>query len=478
MKPDEKVGQLSQGVTRVADTQAYAGPIRSGAAGSYILGLGTDDPAMRNALQEFAVKKSRLGIPLIFGFDTIHGLRTVFPIPFALSCAWDPALFEQLETVAAPESRAAGIDWVFGPMCDLAVDPRWGRVAETFGEDPFLASLYAAAGVRGLQGKSLSERDRVAACLKHFAGYSAAIGGRDYNRTDVPEFSMHNFFLAAFHAGVRAGAVSLMSAFNANDGIPSAANRFLLTEILRENWDFDGFVVSDWEGVYELIPWGFAPDEREAARLALSAGTDMEMVSTAYRDTLAAQVSDGRLPQVEIDKAFRRVLGVKFGLGLFERPFTDPELFLTAMLRPDAVALARDAAVRSCVLLKNDKLLPLAKSVKHIAMIGPLADDRNEMLGTWAGHGMPADVVTLAEGISSKLPGAEIEIVKGCGVLDTRRTRTLTDGKVVVDESGGDSRSATIEDAVRAGSSADVCVLAMGEPRGWTGENASRVRPT
>ena len=201
MTPDEKVGQLSQGVTRVADPQAYAQPIRSGAVGSYILGLSADDPAMRNALQEFAVEQSRLGIPLMFGFDTIHGLRTVFPIPLALSCAWDPALFERLETIAARESRAAGIDWVFGPMCDLARDPRWGRVAETFGEDPFLASLYAAAAVRGLQGQSLSDRDRVAACLKHFAGYSASVGGRDYNHTEVPEFSMRNFFLPAFHAG-------------------------------------------------------------------------------------------------------------------------------------------------------------------------------------------------------------------------------------------------------------------------------------
>ena len=476
MTPDEKVGQLSQGVTRVADPQAYAQPIRSGAVGSYILGLSADDPAMRNALQEFAVEQSRLGIPLMFGFDTIHGLRTVFPIPLALSCAWDPALFERLETIAARESRAAGIDWVFGPMCDLARDPRWGRVAETFGEDPFLASLYAAAAVRGLQGQSLSDRDRVAACLKHFAGYSASVGGRDYNHTEVPEFSMRNFFLPAFHAGVRAGAATLMSAFNANDGIPSAANRFLLTKVLRDEWKFTGLVVSDWEGVYELIPWGFAADGREAARMALNAGTDMEMVSTAYRDALPAQVSEGRVSQEEIDRSVRRVLAVKFELGLFEHPFADPEFFRTAMLRPDAVALAREAAARSCVLLKNDRLLPLSKSLKRIAVLGPFANDRDEMLGTWAGHGMPADVVTLAEGIRSRLAGAEVEIVQGCGILETQRTRTLTDGKVVVDETAGDSRSATIAEAVRASLSADVCVLALGEPRGWTGENASRAQ--
>ena len=472
----EKVGQLSQGVIRpaAADPQTHADPIRSGAVGSYILALGSDNPAVRNALQDIAVNKSRLGIPLVFGYDTIHGLRAVFPIPLAVSCAWDPALFEKLETIAAAESRAAGIDWVFGPMCDLARDPRWGRVAETFGEDPYLASLYAAAAVRGLQGKNLSEPNHVASCLKHFAGYSAAIGGRDYNSTDVPAFSMQNFFLPAFRAGVRAGAVSLMSAFNANDGIPSVANGFLLTDILRKTWDFKGFVVSDWEAISEQIPWGFAADEAEAARRALVAGTDMEMVSTTYRDTLAAQVSDGRLTESEIDEALRRILGVKFRLGLFERPFTDAESFRSAMLRPDAVALARDAAVRSCVLLKNDKMLPLAKSLKHIAIIGPMADDRKEMLGTWAAHGLPDDVITLAEGIKFKLSETEIEVVKGCNVLETGRTRTLNDGKVVADESGGDRDAATIEEAVQAGSRADVCILAIGEPRGWTGENASR----
>ena len=271
MTQAEKVGQLSQGVLRpgVADPNAYIQPIRSGAIGSYILSLGFDDPAARNALQEIATKQSRLGIPLIFGFDTIHGLRTVFPIPLAISCTWDPTLFEKLEAAAARESRAAGIDWVFGPMCDLARDPRWGRVAETFGEDPYLASLFAAAAVRGLQGQDPAAPDRVAACLKHFAGYSAAEGGRDYNHTNVPEFAMRNLFLPAFYAGVREGALSVMSAFNANDGIPSTASRFLLTQVLRDEWKFSGFVVSDWEAVYETIPWGFAADEAEAARRSL-----------------------------------------------------------------------------------------------------------------------------------------------------------------------------------------------------------------
>ncbi|HEY5743553.1 MAG TPA: glycoside hydrolase family 3 N-terminal domain-containing protein [Terrimicrobiaceae bacterium] len=480
MTPAEKAGQLTQGVVRpgAADPDAYAEPIRLGAIGSYILSLGSDDPAARNLLQEIAVKESRLGIPLIFGFDTIHGLRTVFPIPLAVSCAWDPELFEKLESVAARESRAAGIDWVFGPMCDLARDPRWGRGAETFGEDPYLASLYAAAAVRGLQGRDPSATDRVAACLKHFAGYSAAVGGRDYNHTEIPIFAMRNLFLPAFHAGVDAGVLTLMSAFNANDGIPSTASKFLLTQVLREEWGFSGFVVSDWEGVHETILWGLAADEEEAARMALEAGTDMEMVSNTYRDTLPAQIANGSLSGATLDTAVSRVLGVKFRLGLFENPFTDGELFRTTMLQPDALALAREAAIQSCVLLKNQQLLPLKKSLERIALIGPFADDRDEMLGTWAGHGRAADVITLAEGIRRKLPNAHIDLLQGCPILETQRTRTLTDGKVVIDTSASDSHTATIEDAVQAASSADVCVLALGEPRGWTGENASRARLT
>lgn len=476
----EKVGQLSQGVIRPgrADPRAHADLIRSGAIGSYILSLGSDDPTARNALQEIAIKHARLGIPLIFGFDTIHGFRTVFPIPLAVSCAWDPALFQELETVAARESRAAGIDWVFGPMSDLARDPRWGRVAETFGEDPYLASLYAAAAVRGLQGDDPSESDRVAACLKHFVGYSAAIGGRDYNHTEIPEFAMRNLFLPVFFAGVRQGALTLMSAFNANDGIPSTANKFLLTQVLREEWKFSGFVVSDWEAVLETIPWGYATDEAEAARVALEAGTDMEMVSSTYRDTLPTLVSEGRISEATIDESVRRVLGVKFRLGLFERPFTDADLFRSVMSQPHAVALAREAAARSCVLLKNENLLPLDKSLKRIALLGPLANDRDEMLGTWAEHGDAADVVTLAEGLRAKLPAAQVEVAGGCALIETQGTRTLTDGKVVIEETLDNRHTATIEEAVQAASRADVCILALGEPRGWTGENASRARLT
>lgn len=468
----EKIGQLTQGVVRPGGSEMTASIelIRSGRVGSYILELGLDDPTARNKLQEVAIKESRLGIPLIFGFDTIHGLRTVFPIPLAISCAWDPGLFQELQVIAARESRAAGIDWVFGPLCDLARDPRWGRVAETFGEDPYLASLYVTAGVRGLQGEDLSQPDRVAACLKHFVGYSAAIGGRDYNHTEIPVLAMRNFFLPAFYAGVRAGAATIMTAFNANDGIPSSTNRYLLTQVLRNEWKFSGFVVSDWEAVAETIPWGFAADEGSAAQTALEAGTDMEMVSATYRDTLANQVSAGRISQMIVDQSVRRVLATKFKLGLFERPLAEASAFRSVMLQTDAVNLARTAASRSCVLLKNDGLLPLAKSLKRIAVLGPLADDRDEMLGSWSGHGRATDVVTLAEGIRTKVLETEVEVVSGCPLLEP----PPTDGEVLVAETAMTTPISTIDDAVRAASAVDVCILALGEPRAWSGENSSR----
>jgi beta-glucosidase len=298
--------------------------------------------------------------------------------------------------------------------------------------------------------------------------YSAAIGGRDYNHTEIPLLAMRNFFLPAFYAGVRAGAATIMTAFNANDGIPSSTNPYLLTQVLRNEWKFSGFVVSDWEAVAETIHWGFAADEGSAAQMALEAGTDMEMVSTTYSDTLANQVSAGRISQKIVDQSVRRVLATKFKLGLFDRPLAEATAFRAVMLQTDAVNLARTAAARSCVLLKNDGLLPLAKSLKRIAVLGPLADDGDEMLGSWSGHGRATDVVTLPEGIRTKLPETEVEVVRGCPLLDT------TDGKVFVAETGLSTPSPTIDDAVRAASAADVCILALGEPRAWSGENSSR----
>ncbi len=479
---EEKVGQLSQGVIHTPEqAEAAIAEVRAGRLGAFILSappeIATD---LRNRLQQAAVNDSRLHVPLIFGADTIHGYRTTFPIPLALASAWDPALVERTQAVAARETRAVGIEWIFAPMCDLARDPRWGRVAETFGEDPYLGASLVAASVRGFQGTDPSAPDRAAATLKHFVGYSAVTGGRDYNATDITPFTLHNAYLPAFEAGVKAGALSVMSAFNATDGIPAVADHHLLTDVLRDTWKFSGFVVSDWEGVIEAIKWGYAANPAEAARFALTAGNDMEMVSHSYRDTLASQVADGSVPLAVVDEAVRRVLRVKLQVGLFEKPLADPGASARAFLQTESVALAREAAARSLVLLKNDGALPLAKNARHIALVGPLADDAAEMLGTWPGYGRPDDVVTLAAGLRARLGEATtLTVSRGCELLPSGpRTRALPDGSVVIDEDATRSASAAdagdFEKALAAAREADVIIAAVGEPRGWSGENASR----
>ena len=482
MTLEEKIGQLSQGVVHTPEhAEAALAEVRAGRLGSFILSAPPEiATGLRNRLQQAALTDSRLGIPLLFGADTIHGYRTIFPIPLALASAWDPALVERTQAVAARETRAVGIEWIFAPMCDLARDPRWGRVAETFGEDPYLGASLVAASVRGFQGGNPAAPDRAAATLKHFVGYSAATGGRDYNATDIPPFTLRNAHLPAFEAGVKAGALAVMSAFNATDGIPAVANRHLLTDVLRGEWKFPGFVVSDWEGVTEAVKWGYAADAAEAARLALTAGNDMEMVSHSYRDTLAKQVADGTVPLAVVDEAVRRVLRIKLQVGLFETPLADPAAPARAFLQPESITLSREAAARSFVLLKNDGALPLSSSARRIALVGPVADDAAEMLGTWPAHGRPDDVITLAAGLRTRLGSAvKLTVARGCELLPSGpRTRALPDGSVVVDEAATRSASTAtqkdFEQAVAAARKADVIIAAVGEPRGWSGENASR----
>ena len=484
MTLDEKLGQLSQGCISVPENtgQKNQDLVRDGHLGSFILAI---DPALsvgiHNQFQHIAVEQSRLGIPLIFGYDAIHGFRTTFPIPLGLGATWDPSLIERAQAVSARETRAAGLDWTFAPMSDLARDARWGRVAETFGEDPFLISQMVAASVRGFQGDDAGSPGHVAATLKHYIGYSAAVGGRDYNMTEITPFMLRNLHLPSFRVGVQAGALTVMSSFNANDGIPVVSDRHLLTDILRGDLGFKGFVVSDWEGVAESIAWGYNATPAEAARRSLSAGNDMEMVSRTYRETLAAELAAGRISRANIDEAVRRVLRVKFQLGLFEHPYTpalEPEKIF---LQPDAVALAREAVARSAVLLQNPGLLPLARStVQHLALIGPLGDDPVEMLGTWPGMGRGQDVVTLAAGLRARLaPGATLDVVHGCDLIEQApRTRTLMDGSVVADPTAELSQSADIAAAVATAGKADAVILALGEPRGWSGEFASRAELT
>jgi len=475
---DEKIGQLWQASFDLDPDKVYAGQIARGEVSSFLDSSALiETPVMRNKLQHLAVEQSRLGIPLIFGHDSIHGFRTVFPIPLAQACAWEPELFERTQTISARESAAGGIDWAFAPMVDLARDPRWGRIAEGFGEDPWLGSLDAAASVRGFQGTNVADPDRIVACLKHYVGYGAAEGGRDYNTTEISEYTLRNFYLPQFKAGVDAGAWTVMSAFNCLSGLPASGNRHTLTGVLRDEWHFPGYVISDWEAVNELIPQGVAADEAEAARLAIMAGVDMEMVSTNYHDTLKTQVEQGTIPESVVDEAVRRVLTVKFAKGLFEHPYVDVTRCQTAYLRPDALALAREAAAKSCVLLKNENsALPVSRQAKKVALIGPLAEEAEELVGCWSSRAHAEDVVTLAVGLREKLPAdAHLTVVRGCAIVEPGSGQTRSHFGVlspIIEQPTGTNE---IAGAVAVANAADVVVMALGEPRNWTGESSSRL---
>jgi beta-glucosidase len=477
MTPEEKVGQLWQ-AHREGDAEQKFGPaLRRGEISSFLDGSELIEiPRQRNALQHIAVEESRLGIPLIYGHDSIHGFRTIFPIPLAEACAWEPELFERTQTISARETAAVGIDWTFAPMVDLARDPRWGRIAEGYGEDPWLGALYAAASVRGFQGTNAAAPDRVVACLKHYVGYGAAEGGRDYNTTEISEYTLRNFYLPQFKAGVDAGAWTVMSAFNELSGMPASGNHHTLTDILRTEWKFPGYVVSDWESVGELIKQGVAAGPTEAARLGLTAGVDMEMVSRTYPDTLLKQVQAGQISAATVDEAVRRVLRVKFAKGLFDRPYVDETLYTNAFLRPDALVLAREAAGKSCVLLKNENaLLPLKPGIKRIALLGPLAEESGELLGCWAARGRGNEAVSLAAGIRSKLaPGAQLEVVRGCDLTGTAKIQKRLDGTLSASSESVPKLDDDLARAVAAATNAEVVILALGEPAGWSGENSAR----
>jgi beta-glucosidase len=412
-----------------------------------------------NKFQRLAVEKSRLKIPIVFGLDVIHGFRTVFPVPLALASTWDPALVEQTARIAAREASAAGVRWTFSPMVDIARDARWGRITEGAGEDPYLGSIMAVAYVSGYQGPRLDAPDSVAATAKHFVGYGAAEGGRDYNTTEISEHTLRSIYLPPFRAAVDAGVASVMSAFNSLNGVPTSANPFTLRQILRDEWGFRGVVDSDWESVREIIHHGIANDRETAALKAFMAGVDMDMVSSVYHDHLVGLVRARKVPESRIDESVRYVLRMKFALGLFERPYADEKRERKAMLQPDGVALAKKAAERSFVLLKNDAvqgapLLPLAAGARRIALIGPLADDSPSSLGAWPGQGKPEDVIPLRAALAKRVGERLIEH-KGVGITG-----------------GSDQELAA---AVKAASEADVVVLALGEAsQTMTGEAASR----
>jgi beta-glucosidase len=474
MTLQEKIGQLWQAHMDSDADVTMAQTLRDGGVGSFLDGsVIIETPILRNKLQHIAVEQSHLGIPLILGTDVIHGFRTVFPIPLAQACAWEPDLFERTQTIAAREAAAAGIDWTFSPMVDTARDPRWGRIAEGFGEDPWLGSLYAAANVRGFQGTNVADPDRVVACVKHYVGYGAAEGGRDYNTTEISRFTLRNFYLPQFKAAVDAGCLTVMSAFNDLSGMPASANHFTLTEVLRDECGFKGFVVSDYDSVSQLINHGLAANDEEAARFALTAGVDMEMVSTTYVETVAEQIKEKKISKKTVDDAVRRILTVKFEKGLFDHPYTDESRYQAAYLHPDAIALARESAQKSCVLLKNDNgLLPLSKNIK-IALIGPLGADGEEMVGPWYSRAHAADTVSLATGIEQKLADTnDLVVTRGCAIFETGKSRSHVGDYSQINEHPTTSNE--IADAVALATNADVVVMALGEPRDWSGEDASR----
>ena len=426
--------------------------IRAGRVGSF---LNIMHPRLINHCQRVAVEQSRLGIPIITGCDVIHGFRTTFPIPLAESCTWNPSLLERASRVAAEEASAFGIDWIFAPMVDVARDPRWGRIAEGAGEDSFLGMAMARARVRGFQATGLTSGRRIAACPKHYAGYGAAEAGRDYNTTDFSERTLRDVYLPPFKAAFDAGAGSVMSAFNEISGVPATANSLLLRTILRDEWGWPGVVLSDYEAVRELIPHGFAEDLKGAARMSLLAGLDMDMISNAYADHLAALVSAGDVPLARVDDAVRRVLRLKIRLGLFDRPFVDEALAEAIIFRDDFRALALEVAQESMVLLKNDgNLLPLTPGQTRLAVIGPLANNQPDLLGTWALSGRPEDVETVLDGLRVYLNEENWDHVPGCPVHE---------------EDGGD-----IPAAVAAARAADVVLLVLGESADMSGEAHSR----
>ena len=455
MTLEEKLGQLQQldghADGRLKDEHPEL--VRKGQLGSTLNVRGARNT---NELQRIAVEQTRLKIPMIFGFDVIHGYRTVFPIPLGEAATWDPAAVERSAAIAAKEARAAGVHWTFAPMVDIARDARWGRIAEGSGEDPFLGSAMARARVLGFQGSDYSAADKVVACAKHWVAYGAAEGGRDYNTTDLSERTLREVYLPPFKAALDAGVGTFMSAFNDLNGVPTSANPFTLTQILRGEWKFDGIVVSDYESVKELINHGLAANEKEAAVAGLDAGVDMEMVSRLYNKHGVDLLKERKLSLATIDEAVRRILRIKFRLGLFEKPYADEVRERNSIFTPEHLAAARELAARSFVLLKNNgDVLPLSKSLKSIAIVGPLADSQKEVIGSWTGDGKPEDAVTLLAGIKSKVsPQTKVVYAQGCDVP-------------CLSTSGFD-------EAARAAAGADFTIVAVGESAEMSGEAASR----
>ena len=457
MNLEEKILQLNQYTagqnTNINNIGEAMKSIPSGIGSLIYFGA---DPAYRNAIQKKAMEESRLGIPILFGYDVIHGFRTVYPISLAQACSWNPELVTEAAGVAAKEAKLSGVDWTFSPMIDVARDPRWGRVSEGYGEDPYTNAVFGVATVHGYQGKNLSDTYSIAACLKHYVGYGESEGGRDYHYSDISMQSLWETYLPPYEACVKAGAATLMSSFNDISGTPGSANPYTLTEVLKKEWKHDGFVVSDWDAVNQLIAQGVAADRKEACYKAFMAGVEMDMTDNIYFQNLKQLVDEKKIPMAKIDDAVSRILRVKFRLGLFDQPYSTVMDESARYLQPESKAVAQKLAAESMVLLKNNSnTLPLTSTVKQIAMIGPMADNKANLLGAWAAHGSEKDVESIAEGLVKEFGSTtKITTAKGCDF----------DGN---DESG-------FAEALSVAQKSDIILVCLGEKREWSGENASR----
>ncbi len=475
MSSEEKIGQLSQ-VFFFAPSKSTDERIRKGELGSVLF---TTDPAQINRMQRIAVEESPHRIPLLFGFDVIHGLRTVFPVPIAMAASWDPSVAENAQRIAAAEARAVGVQWTFAPMVDIARDARWGRIVEGAGEDPFLGSAMARAQVRGFQGEHLGEPDHVIACVKHFAGYGAAEGGRDYDAANVSDSQMWNVYLPPFHAAVEAGAGTVMSAYMDLNDVPATGNRWLLRDVLRESWGFKGFVVSDADAVKGLKVHGLARDLPDAAFRAFDAGVNMEMAtgSSAFSTGLIEAVRSGQITAQALDEAVRPILEAKVALGLFEHPYVNETRTESVTHDPGHLSAARMAAERSAVLLRDEGgLLPLrADAYKRIAVIGPFADSQVDLLGSWSFAANPADTVTLISGLRSRL-GSSITVETAPGVQLMRGFPSPFEMLIKAPKAPkwtDDQAREEFAKAIATAHSADLVIVALGELQSMSGEAAS-----
>lgn len=447
MTLEEKIGQMSQVNGGGWDLHQC---IRNGQIGSVLNEVNVEEV---NELQRIAVQESRLGIPLLMGRDVIHGFKTIFPIPLGQAASWNPAIVEQGAAIAATEAASTGVNWTFAPMIDITRDPRWGRIAESLGEDPYLCGKLGAAMVRGFQGEQLSDRNSIAACAKHFVGYGAVEGGLDYNTANIPENELRNVYLPPFKDALDAGAATFMSSFSDLNGVPAAGNEFLMRQILRAEWNFEGFVVSDWDAIRELTVHGFTANDREAVLEATNAGINMEMASTLYKEHLPELIAQGKVDEAELDVLVYSILKIKFELGLFDNPYTNPGEF-PQLVNDGHRQAAKDAAQQSCVLLKNEQqILPLSRDeLSSVAIIGPLADDGYEQLGTWVFDGEAHQSHTCLQAMH-ELAGDQVEVRWAPGMQSSRCR----------DQEGH-------QEAVETAAASDVAILFMGEESILSGE--------